>query len=36
MIVIRLYGFYRSFGYTRIGSAKMAFQSYRKNTDRSH
>ena len=36
MIVIRLYGFYRSFGYTRIGSVKMAFKAYRKDAQRSY
>ena len=36
MIVILLYGFYRSFGYTRIGSVKMAFKAYRKDAERSY
>lgn len=31
MVAIRLYSLYRSYGYTKMISAKMALQVYRKN-----
>ena len=34
MMAIRLYSLYRSYGYTKISSAKMALQAYRKNLKR--
>ena len=34
MIVIRLYKLYRSYGYTKMSSAKTALQIYRKNVKR--
>jgi hypothetical protein len=34
MLAIRLYGLYRSYGYTKMSSAKMALQAYRKNVKR--
>jgi len=34
MMAIRLYSLYRSYGYTKMSSAKMAFQVYRKNLKR--
>ena len=34
MMVIRLYILYRSYGYTKMSSAKMALQVYRKNLKR--
>jgi hypothetical protein len=34
MVAFRLYGLYRSYGYTKMSSAKMALQAYRKNLKR--
>jgi hypothetical protein len=34
MLAIRLYSLYRSYGYTKLSSANMAFQVYRKNLKR--
>ena len=34
MVAIRLYSLYRSYGYTKMSSAKMALQVYRKNMKR--
>lgn len=34
MIVIRLYKLYRSYGYTKMSSAKTALQIYRKSINR--
>ena len=34
MMAIRLYSLYRSYGYTKMSSAKMALQVYRKNVKR--
>jgi len=34
MVAIRLYGLYRSYGYTKMSSAKLALQMYRKNLKR--
>lgn len=36
MMAIRLYSLYRSYGYTKMSSAKMALQVYRKNMKRAH
>lgn len=30
MVAIRLYSLYRSYGYTKMSSAKMALQAFRK------
>jgi len=34
MVAIRLYSLYRSYGYTKMSSAKLALQMYRKNLKR--
>lgn len=34
MVAFRLYSLYRTYGYTKMSSAKMAFQVYRKNLKR--
>ena len=34
MMAFRLYSLYRSYGYTKMSSAKMALQVYRKNFKR--
>ena len=34
MVAFRLYSLYRSYGYTKLSSAKMALQVYRKNVKR--
>jgi hypothetical protein len=34
MVAIRLYSLYRSYGYAKMCSAKMALQVYRKNVKR--
>ena len=34
MVAIRLYSLYRSYGYTKMSSAMMALQVYRKNMKR--
>jgi hypothetical protein len=34
MMAIRLYILYRSYGYTKMSSAKMTLQAYRKNAKR--
>ena len=34
MVAFRLYGLYRSYGYTKMSSAKMVLQVYRKNVKR--
>ena len=34
MVAIRLYSLYRSYGYTKMSSVKMALNVYRKNLKR--